>query len=167
MTPKCITLKRGQRPKGAGAFGKYYLISKGVGVKVLGSLWEYSVYRSVEALKESNAWVDAQKEAELLRTARKSQIVPKCYGVTIVRRQAGQGWIFSAGIVMQHIPGKVVGDRLPYEQLEKLMKQLAQKIRRKCGLHLLDMHGWNIMVTGKQRKRYWVIDFSPECVRRR
>ncbi len=158
MIPKCVILKRGQRPNGCGAFGRYYRLSKVIGIKVLSGMWSNEYCTTQKELKASNQWKEAVREARLIRVARKSRIVPKCYGVVPVRRE-GQNGRLHVGIVMQHIPGRVLGNREP-----DVIERLSDRICNKCKLSMQDLHGWNILVTGKSRKRYWVIDFTPDLI---
>src|SRR5688572_10985308 len=82
-----------------GSFGSYYIISQRVGIKLL-----FGGFDTLEEIKDSHLFRDAEREAELLIQAKKRYYyIPKCYGVVIIWKDNK----YKVGIVMQHLEGKL------------------------------------------------------------
>jgi RIO-like serine/threonine protein kinase len=89
--------------------------------------------------------------------ARDSGIVPRCYGVRIVRR----GKSFRVGILMQHLGNKRLADlSLPDKKISGIYDKLHDGLIS-FGVEHKDLHDENIMFF---KNKFYAIDFSPECV---
>lgn len=138
------------RMTGGGSFGEYYPLSKGVGVKVL-----YRKYKTLKKAVNSATYKQALKEAQLLAMAQESGVVPRCYGVTIVK----DGNKYGVGILMQHLGNKTLENASEHE-MSKAYDEVNDALLD-IGISHYDLHEHNIM---KYRGKYYAIDFSPKCV---
>lgn len=136
-----------------GAYGQYFKISKYRGIKTVGRQWE-----TIATLKESEDYKEALEEASLYRDAFCSGIVPKCYGVTIVKTRNG----FQPAIVLQHLGSTTLDEEMEQlgaerEDADKVQHAVKQRLQA-SGTNHRDLHRNNIMVfNGK----YYAIDFTP------
>jgi len=158
---KCSTIRLKRGSDESGAFSHYYRLSQRIGIKVIRAYeaWCFQdPLATVKELKQSLLWKQALEEVRLLRKARKSKVVPRCYRLVPVKVSEG----FYPGIVMQHINGELLRDRhtdtpVQEEIKDQLKEQLAQ-----AGLLMGDLHICNVIVDSKEK--CWAIDFSPSFV---
>ena len=152
---KTLNLKyRGHLP--SGAFGQYKKLSSRRGVKML-----HGEFDTKKELLTSRDWELAKKELSFIQQASKFNIAPKGYKVVPVRVD-GCGW--KAGIVMQHLNGRVMSYSA-WERQEEKREKIIEILRNKARLYRSDNHSENFMVVGK-RKKIYMVDFSPSCVRK-
>lgn len=141
----------------SGCFGSYYQRSARRGIKVIGSCG--NVFNTIEELKASRWYDDAVKEAANYRMAYKSGVVPKCYGVTIVKTSQG----YLPGIILQHV-GTRLCDVACSQGLdnEAIYRHLKDTLATKSGVHHGDLHYGNITVDTDGK--FYAIDFTPGCI---
>jgi RIO-like serine/threonine protein kinase len=145
------TLKLPNRIKGPrGSYGMYVKISNLRGIKLL-----HGSFRSMKSAADSYQMENAKKEAELLEKAYVSGVVPKCYGVKIVKR----GTVFRVGIEMQHLGNTRLSD-VPSADQWRIARELREALLN-VGIRHSDLHNYNVM---KKGKKYYAIDFSPCCI---
>jgi tRNA A-37 threonylcarbamoyl transferase component Bud32 len=144
-----ITLRK-KKKTGGGSYGSYYKISKTRGVKVLYS----EGFTSKRKALTSEVYKDAKLEASLLKQAQATGIVPRCYGVTLVKK----GKEYAVGIVMQHLGNKTLADSSYCETAayDEIMEKFEE-----FDIYHSDLHAENIMV---YRGKIYAIDFSPDYV---
>ena len=155
-----------------GGYGDYFVLDDNTGVKVqrLAS-GEYSFsdrnqFLSVEQAMKSEALTAAKVEANALYLAEPSGIVPKCYGLVLVKR----GQFYSVGIMMEHLGNQRLTDLMPYRydltieaqrereiKIQDIKRPLFEKLQA-CGIKHEDLHNSNVMV---KDGKYYAIDFSP------
>lgn len=134
-----------------GIHGEYFKLSDQVGVKVIHS----KGYPSIKKLVSSNAFQKAKREAEILMIAEETGVVPKCYGLTVVKSKSG----FRAGVLMQHLGQVTLADSDQYDNSE-IYDYLVESLKE-VGIKHWDLHEDNIMV---YRGKMYAVDFSPDCV---
>jgi tRNA A-37 threonylcarbamoyl transferase component Bud32 len=134
-----------------GSFGSYYQLSGAVGVKVLHGVR----FTSMKKALASRTYRLAAKEASLLCQAEESGVVPKCYGVTLVK----EGNKYGVGILMQHLGTKTLSMS---GACESVAYDTVNEALREIGIVHDDLHNRNIMV---YRGKYYAIDFSPNFVK--
>ena len=147
-----------------GGYGLYCKVSKRRGVKVID--YYGSSYTTIKSLKRSSAYKDAVKELNLLKKARKrSNLVPNGYEVVAVKIP-GVYRIY-VGILMLHIPGKVVGNcaNMEWDSYNiscgpSLKETLEDKLKSK-GIYHSDLHDENVIY---RKGKFYAIDFSPAYV---
>lgn len=145
-----ITIPKTTDETPSGAFGVYFKLREGKGIKVL-----EAKFRSQVAAYNSYEFDLAKEEAEILKAAQESGVVPKCYGVRIVRRGNG----FHVGILMQHLGNKTLRKlRYNWEKQSDIYDSLNDALED-VGVKHNDLHVDNIMY---YRGKYYAIDFSPE-----
>lgn len=133
-----------------GAFGKYFQVTPTRGVKVLrGS------FRNLESAYNSHIFDMAREESEILKVAQNSGVVPKCYGVRIVRR----GNRYYVGILMQHLGNKRLSDMKVSVDKESQIYDDLNDALEDAGIGHNDLHAGNIMY---YKGKYYAIDFSPD-----
>lgn len=132
-----------------GGYGSYYELSATVGVKVL----HRKNFKSMKKALNSRLYREAMKESELLCMAFESGVVPRCYGVTLVKDDEGYG----VGILMQHLGNKTLRDKGDRTEAYDTIQDALEEV----GLRHLDLHRGNMMV---YRGKYYAIDFSPDFI---
>lgn len=139
--------KKSKTPKGA--HGTYFKLTRTRGIKVLkGS------FRSLASAYNSYTFDLAKEEAELLVMAEHTGIVPKCYGVRVVRR----GHSYRVGILMEHLGNKTLEDmNFNIDKESKIYDNLNETLNL-AGIEHSDLHSKNIMF---HRGKCYAIDFSP------
>lgn len=136
----------------SGAYGSYFRIGRKRGLKVLrGS------FRSMAAAYNSPEFDLAKEEAELLKLAEDSGVVPECFGVRVVKR----GTVFRVGILMQHLGNKTLADLNQDEMYEADIHDQLKDALDHCGINHGDLHTRNIMFF---KGKFYAIDFSPEAI---
>lgn len=129
---RTITIPKGIRVSGSGAFGAYYRLSKLRGLKVF----------------RSSNLSSIQKESNYLNMAAAIGLAPKCHEIVKVK----MGHYLKLAIVVTHIEGK---KRLASDdQMANIDKKL-----RSIGIGHYDLHEFNI-IKNKSGK-YKIVDFSP------
>lgn len=134
-----------------GAHGIYYKLNNTLGVKIIRS----KTFKTVREANKSRAHGRAIRESELLTEALESGVVPRCYGVTLVKVRNG----YRVGILMQHLGNKRLAET---EHIERgdIYEDIHEKLME-LGIDHGDLHEDNIMV---YRGKFYAIDFSPQCV---
>lgn len=149
MKVKTLKLKN-KNPSGGGSYGEYFKLSSQRGIKILAGR-----FNSYVGAIGSPTYAEASAEAFLLKVAEKTKLVPKCYGVQIV--QIGKR--YAIGIVMQHLGGRMLEDTDNVDN-DSVIQDLEKKMK-KHGFEMGDLHAGNVMY---YKRKYWVIDFTPEFV---
>lgn len=140
---------RDDKATSGGSFARYYKLNKNVGIKVLRSKGSLTP----NGLLRSKKWKEAKHEVAMLERAASSGIVPKCYGLRVVKI----GGRFFAGIAMQHLGEYTLGDR-PHDTMNFTeVEDSINKKLKEIGIQHGDLHHGNIM---SYRKKYYVIDFG-------
>lgn len=155
-----LKIKRKNMTNG-GAYGTYYYVGEGKGVKVFNNPDSYEThsFSTPGEARDSLAWQDAEMEARYLRIAQPSGVVPKCYGAKVIRTEDGK---YAVGIVLEHLGRMTLRRKLPRGHrrqdaiYEKLLKQLG-----KYGVNHYDLHPENVMW---YKGKFYAIDFSHECI---
>lgn len=167
-----IRLSSKKQPISKGLYGKYFQISKRIGVKVLGRGYKKmdSIFRQYKTLE------DAEIESLILKKAEKSKISPRGAKSVIVLHNG----LFYPAIKMQHINGKTLYQIDPFLNLNnhyvtkkgKILKnkkssyKLGKYLRdclKKVGIINRDIHLNNVIINNQGLVK--VIDFSPDWVR--
>lgn len=179
IRPKIYRFKMPKDKKrvGAGSFGTYFKLSSIRGLKVLnqegdGIYGEPSQWHLMRSLE----WKHAKEEYAALKVAAKCGHTPKPYGVAIIKcRYDGR---YHAGIVMQHIDGKLLSD-LSAKDKAHLMTQICEGVSDRdvydvvgsflyeklesVGVVHDDLHCANIIVKkNKGQYKPYAIDFTAE-----
>lgn len=137
-----------------GEFGDYVQLTRGRGIKLIGR-----EFKTAEDAYCSDNFAEAKEEADLLREAQASKVVPKCYGVRVIRH----GKHFRVGILMQHLGKKRVSDmNINEDEFNQIRARLWEKLFD-SGIEHNDLHDKNVMF---YRKKFYAIDFSPDCIMR-
>ncbi len=159
-TSERISHFKGESPDGM--FGSYVRAGKKRGIKIL-----YGSYDRLEALKHSDEYKAACKEAALLRLIRHRGFkgVPKCYGVIVIcrKRSLGNRPYYNVGIVMQHLGSTRLADAIPSADRDHPIANRLRMKMEKFGIYHGDLHANNIMV---YKGRYYAIDFSFSAISR-
>ena len=153
MKHKVIDLSK-HKATGEGDYGSFYPTSKLRGVKVL-----VTQYESIADLLASSAMIRAKEEADLLTSAYVTGIVPKCFGVVIVKKSKTR---YHAGIQMQLLGTKTLHKVMDDEELRESIKDGLKNTLKGYGFNHKDLHANNVMV---YKGKYWAIDFSPDYVK--
>jgi RIO-like serine/threonine protein kinase len=135
-----------------GAHGRYVKLSPSLGIKVIHS----PLFKSIAKAYKSHAYRQAKKEAELLTSAFESGVVPRCYGVTLVKI----GNRFKVGVLMQHLGSTPISESDFYDQVSEAYDEINDSLME-LGIYHNDLHEDNIMV---YRGKFYAVDFSPKCV---
>lgn len=144
-----ITLPRTNRTR-SGAFGTYFKLTRTKGIKVLNGR-----FRTLEAAYNSYIFDQAKSESEILKIAEASKVVPKCYGVRVVRH----GKSFRVGILMQYLGNKRLSDLDLSDKEESNIYDKLNDALSHAGVEHNDLHTHNIMF---HKGKYYAIDFSPD-----
>lgn len=134
-----------------GQHGWYVKLSPSVGVKVIKS----SIYKSKAKAYKSRAYRLATQESANLQLAFETGVVPRCYGVTIVKVKRG----YQVGILMQHLGTLTLSNSEFYDTFD-IYEGICDKLEE-VGIYHQDLHEDNVMV---YRNKFYAIDFSPLCV---
>lgn len=144
-----------------GSYGEYYRLPNGKGLKVLSVPGE----ARMDNLLESGRWQEAVIEAENLKKAERSKVVPKCYGVVAVR----MGKLYYPGILMEHIRGIMLSDIADdvYAQISDQAYPLLREKLKKLKMVHMDLHDENIIVQEARDGsfKFFAIDFGPNSIR--
>jgi RIO-like serine/threonine protein kinase len=138
---------------GSGSFAEYFKLGKGKGVKLLRG----SHRTRASALKSRN-WALAHREADLLDAAYCSKVVPKCYGVKLVK----YGNHYRVGIVMQHLGHTKLNETNLNLSEGSDIRDLILEALEDVGITHTDLHSENIMV---YRGKFYAIDFTPFAIK--
>lgn len=133
-----------------GSYGIYFELSASVGLKVIRTAKDFP---TVAKAVSSRTFKRAQKEAELLDLAFETGVVPRCYGITIVKARRG----YAVGILMQHLGHQTVEEAQESEAYDFITDALAEH-----GIKHKDLHRNNIMV---YRGKFYAVDFDSRFVR--
>lgn len=138
--------------KDRGVFGFYVQVSPTRGLKVLSK-----GYGSLSALKQSQTYTQAALEAKHLRQAQRSGVVPRCFGLQVVK----YGRRFQVAIKMSHLGTNNLWDADVSDwKFNKIQRSLSQALKQ-VGLKHEDLHEGNIMFW---QGKYFAIDFTPERI---
>jgi RIO-like serine/threonine protein kinase len=135
-----------------GAHGKYVKLSQSLGVKVIHS----DKFPTIQKAYRSHAYKLARKEAEILTLAFESGVVPKCYGVTLLK--VGRG--YRVGVLMQHLGSTTLDESEFYDRYTEAYDLINDSLMD-VGIRHMDLHEDNILV---YRGKLYAVDFSPSCV---
>lgn len=164
-----------------GVYGSYFQISKRRGLKVITSdkVEENPVHLSLEALKKSRIWKNAQSEFDFLKKVESTKLSPKAYKLLIAKDPISDNYY--PAILMDHIEGEVfnlteksafkVGSevlhidiwahkRKAHQTNHRMPRVIQEKVLAKlhsCGVHHPDLHDDNVIVQGSNIR---VIDFG-------
>lgn len=136
---RIIKLSRKHKRIAEGCYGVYYRLTARKGIKVFHYM-DYSPKSLSECLES------VKSEVKALRKAYKTGVTPKFYELVFVKRRHG----YSAGIIMEHIPGKML-----YECENVDTSTIARKIEAKLakfGFHHGDLHYGNIIYNPRTKK---------------
>lgn len=147
-----ITLTNSQLNKTLeGVHGGYIKLSPSVGIKIIHS----RIYKSRAKAFRSRTYYLANEEAEILKVAYDSGVVPRCYGPTVIAVPGG----FKVGVLMQHLGSLTLSESVFYEDNE-IYDNITERLGE-LGIKHFDLHEDNIMV---YRGKFYAIDFSPESI---
>lgn len=149
----------GQSAHADGAFCNYFKYNEEEGIKVLYS----DGHKTIQSLRNSNVWRRATKEHKLLvKCKERYHNIPGSFGVFPIKI----GKYYYPGIVMQHIPGKMLHMHPSYDSDRKHeIILLLHKELKKVGIHHDDLHGGNILVDDCDvGVVYWIIDFTYDLI---
>jgi len=157
------TVRKRPGHKKAGAFGDYFYLGNGVGVKVIRG----EGFKTVAKLKKSKPWKDAEYELSMLKFAEPSGITPKPFRLKAIRT----GRLYYPGIFMEHIRARRWVDCKNVDDRRFEGKGIYSYVHDKMTAHGIshsDLHNCNILlkVSKNEIKKVFVIDFGPNCVRR-
>ena len=148
---------------GSGAFGHYFKLEDGTGIKVL-YMHPANGAKTPDELKQWGIWQDAHGELACLQSVEKSGVTPRGLGVEVVKR----GEEYFVGIRMEHI------ERNPFHKLYNMTYLRACKIERalnarlqgKTGYYHGDLHPGNIIISGGSGKpiRLKMVDMGSRYV---
>lgn len=149
---------RKRKSTGGGAYGTYYPIGEGKGIKLLNGtdMFMDKDFRTIKEAKASENYVFALDEADLLKKAYRSGVTPKCYGVRIVKLPNGR---YVPGVVMQHLGNKTL-EKLPSKEYNNVESEIWETLEE-IGIIHQDLHPGNIM---KFKGKYYAIDFSADLI---
>jgi|GEM_PF-5556526 len=135
----------------SGIHGAYIKLSPSVGIKIVHS----PAYRSKAKAYRSRAYRRAKEESETLQYAYETGVVPRCYGVMLVKVKSG----FRVGVLMQHLGTLTLSNSEFYDNAD-VFDDINDKLKE-IGIFHGDLHEDNVMV---YRGKFYAIDFAPNCV---
>jgi RIO-like serine/threonine protein kinase len=136
-----------------GAHGSYVKLSPSLGVKIIHSV----KFNNIAKAYRSRAYRNALREAYILNVAFESGVVPRCYGVTLVRVKKG----YRVGVLMQHLGSTPLFESEFCDKFSEAFDEINDRLIE-LGIVHNDIHDENVMV---YRGKFYVIDFSPDCVK--
>jgi len=146
-----ITLTHKQLEGIAGVHGEYVKLSPQMGIKLIHS----KLFRTQAKAMRSQAWKLAMQESRYLQLAFESGVVPRSYGVSLVKVRSG----FRVGVLMQHLGATPLCNSEFYDSLE-VFDDINERLLE-VGISHADLHEDNVMV---YRGKYYAIDFSPQSI---
>lgn len=148
MDYKIIKVPANLKCGGQGAFGTYYKVSKGVGVKTVYD----REFTSLKKAKQSWELKAARNELNNLKEVyKKTKMTPKGYDVVILKIKYRSKTIYKVGYSMQHLVGKIV-EYSDVKNSHSLWDRAKVKFANK-GYTQVDMHTHNAIVVKQRGKR--------------
>ena len=143
-------------PDDAGAFGSYYNLHDGTGVKTLFMYLE-DAPKSERELLDAPVWQTAAAELGDLLKVESSGLTPKGLGLEVVKK----GSHYYAGIRMEHLE-RHSPHMMVYERCVRIEKALNNRLGRVTGYIHGDLHPGNIIITGGSGRpvRIKAVDFG-------
>lgn len=146
-----ITLTKEQLDRVTGVHGAYVKLSNTMGIKVIHS----KPFRTQAKAYRSQAYKLAVRESYNLQVAYDSGVVPRCYGIMLVKTKAG----YRVGVLMQHLGATPLAKSDFYDSHE-VFDDLTERLKE-VGIYHADLHEDNIMV---YRGKFYAVDFSPQSI---
>lgn len=136
----------------SGSYADYFVKGK-FGFKVLND-----EYQTKLDAQYSETFDTAMEEYFLLCYAQASKVVPKVYGVKIIKLDG----VWRVAIKMQHLGNKTLYSikSMKYKEKQKIQRSLLCALEDK-GIIPYDLHFNNIL---KYKRKYYAIDFTPHHV---
>lgn len=155
-----------KKPYGVGAFGAYYKLEDGTGIKVL-SMYPCEGAKTPDELKNWGIWQTAHEELNCLCSLEESGLTPRGLGVEVVKKRNG----YLVGIRMEHIEHSPYHKwyDITYSRACRVERALNLRLHSKTGYFHGDLHLGNIIVTGGNGKpvRLKMIDMGNRFVKPR
>lgn len=134
------------RSVNSGCYGEYRVFrNKKKGVKLFFSLNCNTKADAIYNLKKAKPLYN-----KLVKASKLTTLVPRPYGLVIVKNGKNSSSKYSVGYMMSHINGKTLSSIYLSDKDEDRLERLQLKMTKKLGIYMGDNHSGNVMKVGKR-----------------